>query len=92
MTGIIFEKTIAGMFGESFSIALPLIVFEISYLFLGGKVLVTSGKNIAKGQIFDENFLMSIATIAAFFIGEFTEGVGVMLCILNSLRILWKRF
>lgn len=77
--GIIFEKTISGMFSESISIALPLIVFAISYLFLGGKVLVTSGKNIAKGQIFDENFLMSIATIAAFFIGEFTEGVGVML-------------
>ena len=50
-----------------------------AYLVLGGKVLITAGKNIMKGQVFDENFLMCIATIGAFCIQEFPEAVGVML-------------
>ena len=41
-------------------------LFLIAYLVLGGKVLITAGKNIMKGQVFDENFLMCIATIGAF--------------------------
>ena len=53
--------------------------FLIAYLVLGGKVLITAGKNIMKGQVFDENFLMCIATIGAFCIQEFPEAVGVML-------------
>lgn len=61
--------------GESFL----LIVFLLSYLILGGKVLLTAIKNITRGQVFDENFLMSIATIGAFLIQEFPEAVGVML-------------
>lgn len=56
-----------------------LVLFLASYLVLGGKVLVSAGKNIGKGQIFDENFLMSLATIGAFLIQEFPEAVGVML-------------
>lgn len=56
-----------------------LIVFLLSYLILGGKVLLTAIKNITRGQVFDENFLMSIATIGAFLIQEFPEAVGVML-------------
>ncbi len=56
---------------------LPL--FAVSYLILGGKVLVTAGNNIAKGQVFDENFLMCIATLGAFAIQQFPEAVGVML-------------
>ena len=54
-------------------------LFLIAYLVLGGKVLITAGKNIMKGQVFDENFLMCIATIGAFCIQEFPEAVGVML-------------
>lgn len=54
-------------------------IFILAYLVLGWQVLFTAGKNIIRGQVFDENFLMSIATVAAFFIGEFTEGTGVML-------------
>lgn len=54
-------------------------IFLISYLVLGGRVLLTAGKNILKGQIFDENFLMCIATIGAFFIQKYPEAVGVML-------------
>ncbi len=53
--------------------------YLIAYLILGGGVLYAAIKNIGKGQIFDENFLMSIATVGAFIIGEYPEAVGVML-------------
>lgn len=54
-------------------------IFIAAYLILGGKVLMAAFKNIQKGQVFDENFLMCIATIGAFCIQEFPEAVGVML-------------
>ncbi len=54
-------------------------VFLLAYLIVGGEVLVRAAKNIARGQVFDENFLMTIATIGAFCIGEYPEGVMVML-------------
>ena len=50
-----------------------------AYIILGHEVLMKSAKNISHGEIFDENFLMSIATLAAFCIGDFPEAVGVML-------------
>lgn len=53
--------------------------FALSYLILGGEVVLRALKNITKGQIFDENFLMSVATIGAFAIGDIAEGVAVML-------------
>lgn len=56
-----------------------LLVFLVSYALVGGKVVLRAVKNIAHGQVFDENFLMSVATIGAFCIGEFAEGVAVML-------------
>ena len=55
------------------------ISFVIAYLILGGKILLEAGKNLTKGHVFDENFLMSIATLAAFVIGDYAEAVGVML-------------
>lgn len=55
------------------------IIFGVAYIIAGGEVLLRAFKNILKGQVFDENFLMSIATIGAFAIGEFPEGVAVML-------------
>lgn len=58
---------------------LQIALFIISYIIVGGDVVKRAVKNIFKGQIFDENFLMSIATIGAFFIGEYPEGVAVML-------------
>ncbi len=58
---------------------IALIVFIAAYLILGGKILVEAAKNISHGQIFDENFLMCIATIGAFIIQEYPEAVGVML-------------
>ena len=54
-------------------------VFVAAYLILGLEVLKTAWNNLAKGHVFDENFLMSIATVGAFCIGEFPEAVGVML-------------
>lgn len=58
---------------------LQIALFIISYIIVGGDVVKRAAKNIFKGQVFDENFLMSIATIGAFFIGEYPEGVAVML-------------
>ena len=54
-------------------------VYLLAYLIVGGEVLLRAGKNITRGQIFDENFLMTIATIGAFCVGEYPEGVMVML-------------
>ncbi|PRR82730.1 heavy metal translocating P-type ATPase [Clostridium vincentii] len=56
-----------------------IIFFITSYVLVGGKVVLTACKNILKGQVFDENFLMSIATIGAFAIGEYPEAVAVMI-------------
>ena len=56
-----------------------LLVFAAAYLILGGKILLEAVRNISHGQIFDENFLMCIATIGAFAIAESAEAVGVML-------------
>lgn len=55
------------------------VLFLVSYLLIGGDVLLKAIKNIGKGQIFDENFLMCIATIGAFSIRQFPEAVAVML-------------
>lgn len=54
-------------------------VFIVSYLIVGSEVLIKACKNILKGQVFDENFLMAIATIGAFLVGQYPEGVAVML-------------
>ena len=54
-------------------------VLAVAYLILGGEVLATAFRNIKKGQVFDENFLMTIATLGAFAIGNYPEAVGVML-------------
>jgi Cd2+/Zn2+-exporting ATPase len=54
-------------------------LFLASYLLVGGDVLFRALKNISRGQVFDENFLMSLATLGAFAIGEYPEGVAVML-------------
>ena len=54
-------------------------IYIISYLIVGLDVLIEAIKNIFKGEVFDENFLMTIATIGAFTIGEYPEAVAVML-------------
>ena len=55
------------------------LAFVAAYAVLGREVLATAWKNLTRGHVFDENFLMSIATLGAFAIGEFPEAVGVML-------------
>ena len=55
------------------------LAFVLGYLILGREVLATAWKNLTRGHVFDENFLMSVATIGAFLIGEAPEAVGVML-------------
>ena len=60
----------------SIYVLLPLTI--LSYLIIGYDILYKSIRNIFKGQLLDENFLMSIATIGAFFIGEYLEAVAVM--------------
>lgn len=55
------------------------IIFILSYLIVGFGILKKAFRNIKRGEVFDENFLMSIATLGAFAIGEFPEAVAVML-------------
>lgn len=56
-----------------------LIFYLLAYAVVGGDVVKKAVTNIARGQIFDENFLMLIATVGAFFVGEYPEAVAVML-------------
>ena len=82
ISGIIFAvlftlEHIGLLEGFAWYISLP--VFLVPYLIIGYDVLIRAAKNIAHGQVFDENFLMMIATFGAFFIQEYTEAVAVML-------------
>ncbi len=55
------------------------ICYVIPYLIIGYDIILKAAKNIRNGQVFDENFLMMIATFAAFAIGEYSEALAVML-------------
>ena len=55
------------------------ILFIISYIIVGYDIILKAIRNITRGKVFDENFLMTIATLGAFFISEFPEAVAVML-------------
>ncbi len=55
------------------------LIFLAGYLVIGGEVVFDALKNILRGNVFDENFLMSIATVGAFIIGEYPEALAVML-------------
>ena len=59
--------------------AIKIVLFTISYFIVGKDVLINAYKNIRSGEFFDENFLMGIATIGAFIVGEYAEAVAVML-------------
>ncbi|OIN67333.1 cadmium-translocating P-type ATPase [Exiguobacterium sp. KRL4] len=59
--------------------SIDLLFFAIAYFLIGWDVLRTAVRNIRHGQVFDENFLMVIATVGAFLIGEYPEAVAVML-------------
>lgn len=55
------------------------VLYLISYTIAGGDIIVQAFKNIARGKVFDENFLMTIATVGAILISEYAEGIAVML-------------
>ncbi|WP_300280369.1 heavy metal translocating P-type ATPase [Peptacetobacter sp.] len=69
----IYESAVGntGIFG--------MVIFLAAYILIGGDVLLKAIKNLFRGQVLDENFLMSIATVGAIAIGEYSEAVGVML-------------
>ncbi len=73
----------AAIFGVAtvgdFSEIIEFLLYAISYVIVGGEVVLRALKNIRRGQVFDENFLMSVATIGAFTIRQYPEGVAVML-------------
>lgn len=70
----------AGLLTETvFPFPVRLGLFIAAYVVLGYDVVLRAVKNIAKGHVFDENFLMSLSSIGAFFIGEYPEAVAVML-------------
>jgi len=69
----------SGVFPESYSPYAEFLLFLAVYLVIGGDVLLRAGKNILHGNVFDEHFLMSVATIGAFCLGQYPEAVAVML-------------
>jgi Zn2+/Cd2+-exporting ATPase len=73
--GSVFEET---LHNTPYSIG-EYLVFIPAYLLSGWTVLTTAGRNILRGQVFDENFLMTIATVGAIAIHKLPEAVGVML-------------
>lgn len=77
--GVIFAAGILLMSLTPLPSAAGTAIFVIAYTVLGGDVVLKALKNIAKGRVFDENFLMSLSTVGAFFIGEYHEAVAVML-------------
>jgi Cd2+/Zn2+-exporting ATPase len=66
-------------FAQSLPPYAPLAAFAAAYALLGGGIVLRAFRNVASGRVFDENFLMSAATIGAFAIGEYSEAAGVML-------------
>ena len=71
---------VAGEVLEHMGMEIPsLLVLLTAYVLLGGRIVLTALRNLTKGHVFDENFLMSVATIGAIIIREYPEAVGVML-------------
>ena len=71
---------VAGILLSGFGLeTLSFLVCLAAYIYLGADVVKTAWQNLTRGHVFDENFLMSLATIGAFCIGEAPEAVGVML-------------
>ena len=67
------------LWGDTRSIPVGLGIYIVAYGILGYDVVLQAVKNIIRGRVFDENFLMSLSSIGAFFIGEYPEAVAVML-------------
>lgn len=74
LVAVLLEKLISDM-----NAIVNLTIFLVAYAAIGGDVVTKAVKNIGNGQVFDENFLMMIATVGAFFVGDYAEAVAVML-------------
>lgn len=80
-----WERLVPGILGLfvvsvfNFAPWLEIVIYLLSYVLIGGPVILRAGRNIIRGEVFDENFLMAIATVGAFAIGEYSEAVAVML-------------
>lgn len=79
LAAVIFSRFAPVIPAGSFGISAALPVFLAAYIVIGGDVVRKAVKNIGHGQIFDENFLMTVATVGAFIVGEYAEAVAVML-------------
>jgi Cd2+/Zn2+-exporting ATPase len=75
VVAILLERLIGGDVAQ----IIAYVLYGIAYLLVGYPVLLSTAKNIVKGRIFDENFLMTVASIGAIALGEISEGVIVML-------------
>lgn len=75
VTGIILDQINTGFFKDYIRFGW----YAVAYFLVGGKVLLQAFRTIKKGEIFNEFLLMGIATVGAFYIGEYAEGVAVML-------------
>lgn len=73
--GTLLEYLARGTLAE----ALRYVLYALAYLSVGYPVLISTAKNLVKGRVFDENFLMTVASVGAIALGEFGEGVLVML-------------
>lgn len=74
IAAVLLSHLIAGL-----NVNIELLAFLAAYFIIGGDVVKNAVKNIGHGQIFDENFLMMIATVGAFIVGDYPEAVAVML-------------
>ncbi len=76
IAGILF---LIAMFAEFENVWMNRGIFIVSYLLVGRKILKKAWRNLLRGKALDENFLMAVATLGAFLVGEFPEAVAVML-------------
>ena len=79
LAAVVFSRFAPVIPVGSFGISAALPIFLAAYIAIGGDVVRKALKNIGHGQIFDENFLMMVATAGAFVVGEYAEAVAVML-------------
>lgn len=77
--GIIFAIGMVCHYALEVDDYIQLAIFAAGYLVVGYDVLIKTAKNLSHGQVFDEHFLMTVATVGAFVIGEYPEGMAVML-------------
>lgn len=86
LAGVVLDTFIKGRVAQIFAY----VCYATAYLAVGFPVLVKTAKNVAHGRIFDENFLMTVASVGAIFLSEYVESVAVMLlyCLGETLQSL----